>query len=502
MPIIMISGAPHGLNDALAKQLQKMTGWPMLGRRMLLEEARKAGIKVGRLKTAVIKSPGNQERLAREKDLYLAFITKRLCESVIDDKLIYHGRFGHLLLQGVSHRIRVGLTTPMHLRIQNVMQQLNLPQEKAVKYLEQIDEDVIKWSKLIHRESLGQDPRHHDICLNLQHLDIGEAADMIYRMAELPGFEATEQSRQQVADLLLAARARLRLANNDSTRNAELGVRAVNGIITVTYMPRDNIDESAIKNALAGLEGCKEKLCTMAETSILWIQERFDPNSEAFSQINQLARRWGAAVELLRVVPEAEAESQKAASKTTQPAAKPAPVEYTGGVEDDEPEQDDGGLARTMDELIAEGRFAGMRTIYGDKNEILEMSHEGGNYSLVVIGDLFSYKGHEARMRDTRELAIGIRDRFKVPVITSAEMESRFLFGKRQMAKLFSYAALVACIYLVVFYFQDPILNLLGGEIHDQWKWLASISVALFVPFVAYCYSTVTGLLLKAVGID
>ncbi len=497
MPIIMISGAPHGQSEALAKRLQDLTGWPMLGRQVLLEEARQAGIKVGRLKTAVFKSIGPQEKLAREKDLYLAFITKRLCESVIDDKLIYYGRFGHLLCPGVSHRIRVGLTTPMHVRVKNVMQQLNLPREKAITYIEQIDADVAKWSKFIHRETSGHDPRYYDLCLNLQHINIEYAADMIVQMAELPAFAATRESRQQLADQLLAARARLRLAANDQTKKAELGVRAKDGKLTVTYMPRQKVDATTIKNALAGLEGCSEKLCTPAETSILWIQERFDPDSEAFSQINQLAQRWGAAVELLRVVPATETEDQPEPIK----AAKTGD-EYTGGVEDDEPEIDDGGLTRTMDELIAEGRFAGARTIYGDKNDILDVGQEGSNYSLVVIGEMFLDKGHEARMRDTRELAIGIRDRFKVPVITSSEMQSRFLFGKRQMIRLLTFAAMVACIYLVVFHFQDPILNLLAGELHEKMKWLTSLAVAIFVPVVAFCYSTVTGLVLKAVGMD
>ncbi len=497
MPIIMISGAPHGQSEALAKRLQELTGWPLLGRQVLLEEARKAGIKVGRLINAVIRSVGSQEKLAREKDLYLAFITKRLCESVIDDNLIYYGRFGHLLCPGVSHRIRVGLTTPMHQRVKNVMQQLNLPQEKAITYLEQIDADVEKWSKFIHRETAGHDPRYYDICLNLQHINIDYAAEMIHQMSELPEFAATKQSRRQLEDLLLAARARLLLAANDQTRNAELGVRAKDGVLTVTYMPRQKVDENTIKNALADLEGCREQLCTMAETSILWIQERFDPESESFSQINQLAQRWGAAVELLRVVPSTEAEKKPAQAEPVQQSA-----EYTGGVEDDGPEIDDGGLTRTMDELIAEGRFAGARTIYGDKKDILDVCQEGGNYSLVVIGDMFLEKGHEARMRDTRELAIGIRDSIKVPVITANEMQSRFLFGKRHLVRLLAFAALVACIYLLVFHFQEPILSLLGGKLHEKMKWLSSLAVAIFVPVVAYCYSTVTGLLLKAVGID
>jgi hypothetical protein len=81
-------------------------------------------------------------------------------------------------------------------------------------------------------------------------------------------------------------------------------------------------------------------------------------------------------------------------------------------------------------------------------------------------------------------------------------MASRFLFRKKQALKLAFYAAVVACVYAVVFSFQNPILNFLGGEMHADWKWIAPLAVFLFVPFVAYCYSNVTGLLLKLIGID
>jgi hypothetical protein len=57
-------------------------------------------------------------------------------------------------------------------------------------------------------------------------------------------------------------------------------------------------------------------------------------------------------------------------------------------------------------------------------------------------------------------------------------------------------------VYALVFAFQTPILNLLGGEMHARWKLLTSIAVALFVPLVAYVYSTVTGLFLKLINID
>jgi hypothetical protein len=284
-------------------------------------------------------------------------------------------------------------------------------------------------------------------------------------------------------------------------------VRAVGGVVTVTYMPRQEKAAQSISRVLQDLEGCRENLCTMAETNILWIQEVFDPKAESFTQITRLAQRWGAAVELLRLVPpDNNGQASASVQEPSDPSQPPNPAQpvYTGGVEDDESEApaDDGGLALTQEELVAIGRSAGGFTVYGGAGEVVEAVKENSHYSLVVLGDLFLNKGTETRKRQTREMGLTLRERLKAAVITVDELESRFLFGKKQALKALIYAAVVACLYFLVFHFQGPILNFLGGEMHAKWKWLAAVFVALFVPLVAYTYGTVTGLVLKLIDID
>lgn len=506
MPIIMISSAAHSAAQDLAVSLAKKTGWPSLSRKELADRAQGHGIKLGRLETSIIKEPVIREKLAREKDIYLAYVTAAICESAQDGNLIYEGRAGHLLLPGVTHRLRVGLMVPKGARIKKAMGDLNISQDKARIYLEQLDEDFERWVRYIHRVE-WRDPTHYDFFINLQNMSLSNASAVLCGMAELPDFRPTPASLKLVEDLHLAARAKLRLASDERTRGTDLGVRAVGGVVTVTYMPRQERAAEAISEVLKDLEGCKETLCTMAETNILWVQETFTPESENFGQICQLAQRWGAAIELLRVAPHSGPGEPRfgPVSIDETPAAQGREAEiYTGGVEDDGPEtsENDGGLARTLEELVSIGRSAGGHTVYGARDEIIETMKGDSDCSLVVLGDLFLDKGHEARVRQTRELALTLRERFKTPVITADEMKSRFLFGKRQAVKLLAFALLVACVYTLIFSSQDPILNLLGGEIHQKWKWLSSIGVALFVPFIAYSYSTVTGLLLKLIGID
>jgi len=505
MPIVLISSSPHGVGQELARELERKTGWPMFSREQLVEQTHDQGIKLSRLETSIVKSPVIPEKLAHEKEIYLAFITAKLCENAKDGNLIYSGRAGHLLLPGVSHRLRVGLGVPRQMRVDNVVRDLRLSPEKAAEYIDQIDEDIEKWIRFVHRQD-AKDPEQYDIYFNLQNMSLANASVLLCDTAELPDFKPTPASTKRLDDLYLAARARLKLAEDERTRALDLGVRAVSGVVTITYMPRQEAAAQSISQALQDLEGCRENVCTMAETSLLWIQETFDPQSESFKQVTRLAQRWGAAVELLRVVPHSSDAPAPAAEPIREepPAAKTASQGYTGGVEDDDAEApvDDGGLAATQEELVAIGRSAGGFTVCGGTQEIIEAVKGNSHYSLVILGDLFLDKGPETRKRQTRELGVTLRERLKAAVITVDELQSRFMFGKKQAFKALLYAAVIVCLYTLVFHFQEPILNFLGGELHAKWRWVGAFAVALFVPLVAYAYSTVTGVLLKLIDID
>jgi len=336
---------------------------------------------------------------------------------------------------------------------------------------------------------------------------VKNAAETLYRIAQLPEYQTTPASSRVLEDLYLSAQAELRLILDERTRDTDLKVQAENGVVTVTYPPHKDEVRDSIPYVLSDLAGCREIQCTMAETTILWVQERFNPESANFEQIIHLAQRWGAAVELMRMISPDEmignVENPDAASDIDF-GRRECPSVYDGGVEDDDPTPavDDGGLGATEEELIHRGRCGGGHTVCGGYDKILERARGDGDYALVVVGDMFLSKGQSTRTRRTRELAMSIRDRLKAPVITGDELKSRFLFGKRQAFVLSGYAVILALLYLLVFTNQDEVLTFLSGPIHQQMKWLAPLVVVLFIPLIAYLYGTVTGLALKIINID
>ncbi len=505
MPIVLITSPPHGLGSELARNLAEKTGWPQYSREELVEEAHAQGIKLSRLETSIIKSPVISEHLAWEKELYLSFVTDTLCKKLENKNLIYSGRAAHLLFPGVPHILRVGLGVPLEMRIENASRQLGLSSEKTQEYLEALDEDVKKWVHYVHREQ-ANDPSNYDLFLNLENLSLANASLLLQNTAELADFRIPEQDLKHLEDIHLAARARLHLARNKETAGLNLGIRVRDKVVTVTYMPRQTAAATSISKALSSLEGCRENLCTMAETNILYVQECFDPKADDLGQVTQLAKRWGAAVELIRLIPKGEEAGiclEDIRSKPLSASHKDSGT-YTGGVEDDGPDisANDGGLSDTLEELVAMGRSAGGSTVTGSGREVIHAVKENHNYSLVILGNLFLAKGPQASTRLTRELGLTLHDNLRTPVIDIKELKSEFLFGKAQAFKLILYSLIILCIYTLVFSFQKPILNFIGGDLHEKWKWVAAVGMVFFVPFIAYVYGAVSGLLLKLIDID
>ncbi len=495
MAIITISSNCPEVGKDLALRLGEKTGWPVLSRTRVVKEAHDKGINIGPLEVSMLKSHVAREKLAREKEMFLAFATAMICEKAADGNLIYQGRAGNLLLPGIIHRIRVGLIVPKALRVKNTMEKLSLSKDKALTYIDQLDEDIRRWMKYVHRTNLVE-PKYYDLLLNLDNISRSNALPILEHTAKLPEFRPTSKSMAAMEDLRLRANARMLLGLDKATKNLDLGVRASNSRITVTYMPSHEPLVPAIYEILKNIKGTSKIICTMAETTICWVAEKFFPDSDEFKLVIKLARRWGAAVELIRLVP---GENKHLNGDESEDEARQAD---SGKSASSGPGDDKSNMSKTVEELISIGRYGGSQIVYGAKEEILHTIQRGDIYSLVVIGDIFLSRSHQARIRQTRELSLDLRERVNAPVITSSELQSRFVFGKRRAGGFFFYAALVAIIYTLVFYNQEIVMDFLGGETHQRFKWLSCAAIGIFIPFVAYTYGKVTGMILKVIGID
>jgi hypothetical protein len=258
----------------------------------------------------------------------------------------------------------------------------------------------------------------------------------------------------------------------------------------------------------------------MAMTNLLWVQEEFQPHSELYDEVVELATKWNAAVELVRTAPVDEsspAQEEPLAQTGRQPANLEA-REYNGGIEEDAPEAEaaDGGLKYTLDELARIGKSGGGRVVYGDPQQLVDTLDRSVPYTLVVIGDLFLSKGHAAKLRATRDLRSFLSDRIKAPVVTAEELGGQYFFGKRDILRTAAFLLITVVLYYLAFAYEDPILEFLARSgwyaeaiedtILSRFDWVAKVVVSLavfvFVPIVAYSYGTVAGAFLKLIKME
>jgi cytidylate kinase len=510
LQIICVSRGTLIGGKVLAERLAANLGYTCLSREDLIEAAVKEGIHVGKIETAMVKGRGFSDRLVLEREHYLAFTRAYLCDQALKGHLVYHGRTGHLLLAGVNNVLRARVVADYEYRLKAVMQRLGLEREKARRYVDDVDEDRERWTHTMYGVSCD-DVIQYDVIVSLQQFSVENASAALTAIAQLPDFQMTPASRRALEDLRLGARARVLLARDERTHRASFKVSASDGVVTVRYLPQDAKLAEAIPLALESLEECREIRTTMATSNILWIQEAYNPVSEAFRNVVEVATKWGAAVELMRLTPEG-AEDTVTLGETPEafdsevPQIQPVSREYDGGIEDDATEVeeapgDDGGLKQTVEELARLGRSAGGREVRGDQSHILEVIDRGVPYTMVVVGDVFLTKGSAAKIRMARELRGFLADNIKAAVVATEELKAQFLFGKRDLFRLLGFLAVVALIYFLVFTNQKEILSFLSGE---GWvaKSLAAVAVFLFVPIVAYSYGTVSRSFLKLIKIE
>ncbi|MEJ2367538.1 MAG: hypothetical protein P8Z49_04105 [Acidobacteriota bacterium] len=92
-----------------------------------------------------------------------------------------------------------------------------------------------------------------------------------------------------------------------------------------------------------------------------------------------------------------------------------------------------------------------------------------------------------------------------MPVVTTNELKSQYLFGRRDVVRLGGFLALVVGLYLLVLSNQEPVLAFLFGSWSGGgWttRLVVAVAVFLFVPIVAYSYGSVARSVMKLIKME
>lgn len=257
MAIITISRGTFSGGQSLAECVAAKLGYRCLSREVLVEAAGDHGIPLEKLSKALSDTPGILGGMSLERVHYLRFIQEALVKAVKDEKVVYHGLAGHLLLREVPHILRVKVIANMEFRTKAAMDRMQLSHEQAIEFIKKIDEKRDKWVRFLYHVDRN-DPSLYDLVINLDRIDLPSACEIICLIAGQKEFQPTPESQKRLDDLVLSTEVRAKIAEDGTIADGEIEVDVDDGIVTIGGKAQSFGDADKIREIVRDMPGVKE----------------------------------------------------------------------------------------------------------------------------------------------------------------------------------------------------------------------------------------------------
>ncbi len=254
MSIVTVSRGTFSGGRNLAECVAEKLGYRCVAREVLTKAARQYGVDEEKIYKSLIEKPGFLERRTLERIHYTAYIQAALCSEVQGDNVVYHGHAGHLLLKGIPHVLRVRVIANMEQRIKAAMERQGLGREEAIEHIEHVDAGRAKWVKYLYGVDWSN-PSLYDLVINLDHVSIASACDIVYASVALGEFETTPESQRMMDDLVISTEARARIARDGSIGDAEVELEAHAGVVSIAGTAGSMEEADKIKQIVRSTPG-------------------------------------------------------------------------------------------------------------------------------------------------------------------------------------------------------------------------------------------------------
>jgi cytidylate kinase len=254
MQIITIYQGASGSGQDLAQAVAGSLGYRCVGRGELVEASRRYGISEAKLNEIMEKGPHWWERLLRNMRPYRIGLLAAFCEIAAEGSIVYHGHLGHELLSGLRQVLKVLLTAPLDVRIQQVMAREDLTEEKARRYIETTDKARSRRLNSMFGTD-WRDASRYDLVFNLGRMNLDSAKQIIVEASRLEEYQSTASSETQFLDLSLTARVHALLAASQEFPGSVFDVHAKNGDVHISGSLQFWVSEERVVRAVKRVPG-------------------------------------------------------------------------------------------------------------------------------------------------------------------------------------------------------------------------------------------------------
>ncbi len=228
MPLITMTRGSLSASRQVAETVGRELGCRIVTREENLEHASQYGLNdvaVAGRDLMTMEPPHLWDRHAAQRRLYLIVLRASLMDLVADGNVMYLGHMGQFVLSEVPKVFRIKVGTSPEYRVKALMEGSKLSEDDATDYVRKIDERRRSWAKFLYSANYD-DPHHYDMILNLEHMSLTSAGEIIACAVKRKEWEQDEESLQKIQDLRLATHIQARLAQSPRTRGMELAVDA------------------------------------------------------------------------------------------------------------------------------------------------------------------------------------------------------------------------------------------------------------------------------------
>lgn len=231
MPIISISQGSYSGSQELAEALHKLLGYKVVRLVDALDGAKRYGISKDDMYRGLDMPANFFERFSRRKERYILAMQATLGEMMADGDGIYCGLAGQFIFQGLCGVFKVRLVAPMDYRITATISNMRVSHDEAVRHIREADERRSKWGRQMFGVDLNS-PDLYDLVVNLEHMSLDTAADMITGIIERTDFP--EDCKSQFKDFAYEKRVRAALRFNSPFISDGIEIAARDGVITLS----------------------------------------------------------------------------------------------------------------------------------------------------------------------------------------------------------------------------------------------------------------------------
>jgi cytidylate kinase len=210
-----------------------------------------SGIPEDKLLTAFREPPSFFGMSAAMRKRSIAQVSAALAKRLLKDNVVYHGPFGHVLVPGISHVLKVRIFAQREDRVATKLErEANLSEADAEKALLREDKQRASLAKQVFGVD-DEDTDLFDLVINTSQVDTDTATEIILNTVKLKRYQPMTYSIQCMENLELSLRARALLVADDP----DVDVHVENGHVRVRARARSEGKRRAMREKVATLDG-------------------------------------------------------------------------------------------------------------------------------------------------------------------------------------------------------------------------------------------------------